>query len=111
MYTSDNTDAIFFALSHPIRRQVIEELGRGPASVSDLAASHTVSLPTFVTHLRALEDAGAVRSKKQGRVRTYELAPEPLAAASQWIEAQRAQWNARLDRLDAYLHTLKEDPQ
>ena len=69
-----------------------------------------MALPSFSQHLRMLEGCGLVRSRKSGRVRTYELAPEPLQAAEHWISAQRVIWERRLDQLDTLLLTLKEPP-
>jgi len=102
-------DGIFRALSDPTRRSVLERLSAKPASVSDLAAGYRMALPSFVAHLRVLEGAGLVRSKKQGRVRTYELAPERLRVAEDWLGRQRTMWERRLDRLDAYLLKMKKE--
>jgi DNA-binding transcriptional ArsR family regulator len=101
-------EAVFRALSDPTRRGVIERLGMGPASVSDLAAPYGMALPSFVEHLRMLEGCGLVRSQKTGRVRTYQLRPEPLQQAETWLGAQRRLWERRLDQLDSYLLTLKQ---
>jgi DNA-binding transcriptional ArsR family regulator len=101
-------DGIFRALSDPTRRSVLERLSTKPTSVSDLAAEHKMALPSFVAHLRVLEGAGLVRSKKEGRVRTYELASEQLQVAEDWLGRQRAMWERRLDRLDAYLLKMKK---
>jgi DNA-binding transcriptional ArsR family regulator len=68
-----------------------------------------MALPSFTQHLGVLEECGLVRSRKQGRVRTYRLTPQPLNAAEGWLGKRRAHWERRLDRLDAYLETLKED--
>ena len=99
---------IFQALTDPTRRAVLERLTRGPAPVSELAQPFKMALPSFVQHLQVLENSGLVRSKKQGRVRTYTLAPQPLKAAEHWLSAQRAHWERRLDALDDFLKTLKE---
>lgn len=98
-----NTDAVFHALSHPTRRAVVARLGRGPASVGDLAEPFDVALPTFCSHLRVLEGAGLVRSAKAGRVRTYTLVPAGLRQAEGWLAEQRALWSTRLDQLDDFL--------
>ncbi|MGH9631794.1 MAG: ArsR/SmtB family transcription factor, partial [Bryobacteraceae bacterium] len=65
-------------------------------------------LPSFLQHLDVLEDCGLVKSRKAGRVRTYQLKPQPLEVAEGWLEKQRAIWNRRLDQLDTYLTDLKE---
>jgi DNA-binding transcriptional ArsR family regulator len=99
---------VFQALTDPTRRAVLERLTRGPAPVSELAQPFRMALPSFVQHLQVLENCGLVRSNKQGRVRTYSLAPPPLKAAEDWLSAQRAHWERRLDALDDFLKTLKE---
>lgn len=106
----DPTTTVFQALAHPTRRAVLERLGRGPASVGELARPFAVALPSFVQHLRTLEAAGLVRSRKDGRVRTYALAPEPLRHAEGWLARQRTLWDRRLDQLDDYVTSLKETP-
>jgi len=102
-------DGVFRALSDPTRRAVLERLSVSPASVSELAAPYRMALPSFVEHLRVLERSGLVRSRKVGRVRTYQLAPERLKLAEDWLGRQRRMWEQRLDRLDAYLLKMKED--
>lgn len=112
MVDAPAADAVFRALSNPTRRQVLERLSAGPASVSELAAPFDMQLPSFVQHLSVLEASRLVRSRKRGRVRTYELAPERLAAAEDWLAERRRLWEARLDRLDAHVQHLhaKESP-
>lgn len=102
-------DVVFAALGHPTRRAVIQRLTAGPATVSHLAQPFGIALPTLLQHLRVLEDAGLVRTTRQGRTRTCELVPEPLARAGDWLTTQRSAWERRLDQLDAYLLTM-EDP-
>lgn len=101
-------DAVFRALADPTRRRVLERLGRGPASVGDLAKPFEMALPSFLQHLRMLETAGLVSSEKVGRVRTYRLVPERLKLAEDWLSRQRRLWETRLDQLDDLLKTLKE---
>jgi DNA-binding transcriptional ArsR family regulator len=76
--------------------------------VSELAARYKMALPSFIEHLRVLERCGLVRSRKVGRVRTYQIASEQLKLAEDWLGRQRRLWERRLDRLDSYLMTLKE---
>jgi DNA-binding transcriptional ArsR family regulator len=102
-------DGIFRALSDPTRRHVLERLSARPASVSELAASYRMALPSFVEHLKVLEESGLVRSHKVGRVRTYEIAPKQMQLAESWLERQRSTWERRLDRLDEYLLKLKQE--
>ena len=101
-------DSVFRALADPTRRAVLHQLSQGPASVSELARPFEMALPSFLQHLQVLEDGGLIRSRKTGRVRTCEIRPDPLATAETWIAEQRAIWEGRLDRLDAYLRSLQE---
>ena len=96
----------FHALADPTRRAVLAKLTSGPATVSDLAQPFSMALPTFLQHLKVLEECGLVRSKKVGRVRTCQLKPRPLEEAQDWLGAQRTLWTRRLDQLDAYLRNL-----
>lgn len=102
-------DRAFQALADPTRRQMVERLSRSPASVSELAAPLAMSLPAVMQHLALLEESGLVRSEKTGRVRTCRIDPEALSAAEQWISQRRTEWAHRLDRLGAYLETLKNE--
>ena len=104
-------DDVFYALSNSTRRKVLERLSVGPATVSELAAPFDMKLPSFVQHLSVLEDSRLVKSKKQGRVRTYEIAPERFKVAEGWLAEQRELWEARLDRFDQYVKQLKERNQ
>lgn len=104
-------ETAFRALSDPTRRQVLERLVRGPASVSELARPFDMALPSFTDHLKVMEDCGLVSSQKQGRVRTYQVVPSGLQEAEGWLARQRQIWEQRLDHLDEYLITLKEGLQ
>ena len=108
MVQSAVVDAVFNALSNPTRRKVLERLSVGPATVSELAARFDMQLPSFVQHLSLLEQSRLVRSKKRGRVRTYEIAPQRLKVVEDWLTARRQLWEARLDRFDQYVKHLKE---
>ena len=99
---------VFHALSNPTRRKVLERLSRGPATVSELAAPFDMQLPSFVQHLGVLERSRLVRSKKRGRVRTYEIAPERFTVVDDWLTARRREWEARLDRFDHYVTQLQQ---
>ena len=92
-------DRIFHALADPTRRAMVERLGAGPASVSELAAPFDVTLSAIVQHVGLLEESGLVRTAKVGRVRTVELVPDAVAAAEQWFASHRALWARRFDRL------------
>lgn len=109
--SAEPIDSIFKALSDPTRRRVLERLGQRPASVSELAEPFDMALPSFVQHLRVLEESGLVTSKKQGRVRTYALEAQRLRQAEDWLAHQRELWERRLDQMDEYLLKLKEQQQ
>ncbi|MEQ8737859.1 MAG: metalloregulator ArsR/SmtB family transcription factor [Hoeflea sp.] len=102
-------DGIFRALSDPTRRSVLERLSARPASVSELAAPYDMALPSFVAHLKVLESSGLVRSRKTGRVRTYQLEADRLQMAEDWLGRQRKLWERRLDQLDSYLIKMKQE--
>jgi DNA-binding transcriptional ArsR family regulator len=102
-------DRLFHALSDPARRAMIEQLSRGPVSVSDLARPLPMSLSAAMQHLQVLEQAGLVRTEKVGRVRTCTIEPGSLSEAEQWINARRLTWERRLDALGDYLQTLKSE--
>ena len=108
MVQSAVADDVFHALSNPTRRKVLERLSAGPATVSELAAPFDMQLPSFVQHLSVLEQSRLVKSKKRGRVRTYEIAPERFKVVEDWLTARRRMWEARLDRFDQYVKQLKE---
>ena len=97
-------DRMFHALGDSSRRAMVERLARGPASVSELAQPFEMALPTVVQHLSVLEQAGIVISAKAGRVRTYQLVPEALSPAAEWIGGQRLPAERRLDRLGTLLN-------
>jgi len=80
----------------------------GPATVSELAAPFDMQLPSFVQHLSVLEQSRLIKSKKRGRVRTYEIVPERLKVAETWLADRRQLWETRLDRFDQYVKQLKE---
>lgn len=107
MVQSAVADDVFHALSNSTRRKVLERLSVGPATVGELAAPFDMKLPSFAQHLSVLERSRLVKSKKRGRVRTYEIAPARFTIVEDWLTERRQQWEARLDRFDAYVKTLK----
>jgi DNA-binding transcriptional ArsR family regulator len=96
-------DVLLHALADPTRRQIVERLGVGPATVTELAAPLPMSLAGVVQHLQILERSGLIATTKVGRVRTCELEVERLDAVGQWISARRNAWERRLDRLGTVL--------
>lgn len=95
-------DTLFQALGDPTRRAMLERLARGPATVTELAAPFDMALPSFLGHVQRLESAGLVTTAKAGRVRTVTLVPGAFTPVRGWLDDQRALWEGRLDRLDAY---------
>ena len=108
MVQSAVADDVFYALSNSTRRKVLEQLSVGPATVSELAAPFDMRLPSFVQHLSVLERSRLVKSKKRGRVRTYEIAPGRFKVAEDWLTQRRQLWESRFDRFDEYVKQLKE---
>lgn len=106
--SADRLPELFYALGDPTRLATVAALGRGPASVSALAAPFAMALPSFMKHLSVLERSGLVRSHKQGRVRTFELQPQALSQAGHWLAAQRALWEARSDRMADFVDALHQ---
>jgi DNA-binding transcriptional ArsR family regulator len=96
-------DKIFAALADPTRRAMIDRLVAGPATVGELAGPLPMSLPAAMLHLKVLEACGLVTSQKTGRVRTCRIHPARLSLAEQWVGERRKMWEARLDRLGAFL--------
>jgi DNA-binding transcriptional ArsR family regulator len=102
---SEPLDGVFQALADPTRRAVLGRLGRGPASISELATPFDMALPSFMKHIRTLEQSGLIRTRKQGRVRTCAIEKKPFAAAQAWLSQQRALWDGRLERLEQFVIT------
>jgi DNA-binding transcriptional ArsR family regulator len=96
-------DHVFHALADPGRRLMLERLGHGPASVSELGRPLSMSLAAVVQHVQILEASGLVRTQKLGRTRTCVLDPVTLRSAERWISERRALVERRLDRLGGYL--------
>lgn len=102
-------NASFSALSDATRRGVLEQLGRGDASISDLADKFHMTLTGMRKHVGVLEDAGLVRTEKVGRVRTCKLGPRQLAEEMAWLERYRRSWASRFDRLDDLLEEMMQN--
>jgi len=96
-------DSVFHALADPGRRLMLERLGQGPASVSELGKSLPMTLAAVVQHVQVLEASGLVRTQKLGRTRMCILNPAPLWSAERWISERRAFVERRLDQLGQYL--------
>ncbi len=117
MVQSQTLDRTFSALSDSKRREILDRLGRGPASISELATPLDMSLTGLKKHVRILENAKLVSTEKIGRTRrcrlgpaetggSARLGPRPLAEVDEWLESFQRLWNERYDRLDEYLREL-----
>jgi DNA-binding transcriptional ArsR family regulator len=102
-------DRTFFALSDPTRRRILELLGAGPATISELAEPFGLTLNGVKKHVRVLEDADLVITEKVGRARECRLGPAQLQEAAGWIEEYRRAWQERLDRFEAYMEQKKAE--
>src|SRR5436190_22458803 len=107
-YTNAHLDVSFAALSDPTRRGVLEQLGRGNASITDLADRFHMTLTGMKKHVGVLEQAGLVVTQKVGRVRTCKLGLRRLEEEAAWIESYRRLWAARFDALDQLVEKLKQ---
>ena len=105
--SNSRLDASFAALSDPIRRSILERLGGGEASITDLAEKYHMTLTGMKKHVGILEQAGLVTTKKIGRVRTCRLGIRRLEAEATWIDQYRQLWDQRTDELDKVLGELK----
>jgi DNA-binding transcriptional ArsR family regulator len=108
MANDQDVSGVFLALADPTRREVIRALGRGPASVGELAKPFAITLPSFMKHIRALEDSGLIRTSKSGRVRTCTLDRDRLAVVRYWLDEQRQVWDDRANRLESLVTDLEE---
>jgi DNA-binding transcriptional ArsR family regulator len=102
-------DRVFHALGDPTRREMVERLSRGPATVKQLAEPYAMSLPAVLQHLKVLEASGLVRSEKIGRVRTCRIERQALGNAGDWIARRQANRERRLDSLGDYLAATAGD--
>jgi DNA-binding transcriptional ArsR family regulator len=102
---SRQLNGIFQALGDPTRRAVLGRLANGPATVSELAKPFDMALPSFMQHIRYLEESGWIRTRKVGRVRICAIEEEPFVAVEVWLSQQRALWEGRTDRLEQFVTT------
>ena len=101
--TSEDLDLLFGALADATRRGIVERLAAGEATVTELAAPYSISLPAISRHLKVLERASIITRSQEGRWRSARLSPTSLAGAATWLSQQERQWAERLDRLDDHL--------
>ena len=105
---ANSLSAAFHALGDPTRRAILARLASGEASVSELMAPFELSQPTISKHLKVLEKAGLIEGGRNAQKRPRRLAPRAMKDVAEWIEPFRQQWERRLDNLEAYLATLKQ---
>ncbi len=99
----------FFALSDPTRRSILERLGRGPATIGELAEPFDLTLNGVKKHVGILEDVDLVSTAKVGRARECRLGPAELQDATQWIDSYRRGWETRFDRFEGYVEKRKAE--
>jgi DNA-binding transcriptional ArsR family regulator len=102
-------DRSFEALSHPVRRAIIERLVAGPASVGEASSGLGVSKPAVTKHLKVLESAGVVTRTVRGRTHVLQLQPGPLREASSWFELHRALWESKFEVVETHLAERREE--
>ena len=100
---------VFAALAHPIRREIVERLSGGPASVGEVTRDLGVSKPTISRHLKLLEEAGLVSRVIDGRNHRLALRTDTLAETSEWIDRQRTRWEALFDVVGEYLEERADE--
>lgn len=110
-YHRDGIDRAFGALADPTRREVLNRLASGTATISELAEPFGMSLTGMKKHVRVLEEAGLVATEKVGRERRCSIDPSGPAEAARWIERYRASLEARLDRLGELLESQSDQPE
>src|SRR3954465_682545 len=101
---TDQLDLTFAALADPTRRSILSRLAEGEATVNELAAPFSVSLPAISRHLKVLERAGLIVRGREAQWRPSRMQAEPLDEAMEWMQSRKRTWEARMDRLDAHLH-------
>jgi DNA-binding transcriptional ArsR family regulator len=107
---TDELSRVFSALADPTRREILVRLGRGQATVGELAEPFPISLPAISRHLKVLEGAGLISRDRRAQWRTNTLRADRLKEATTWMEHLGRLWDERFDRLDAYLSSMKEPP-
>lgn len=103
-------DATFAALADPTRRAILVRLAHGEATVNELAAPFSISLPAISRHLKVLERSGLISRERNGQFRPCRLEADRLDGATDWIEHNRQIWTDRLDKLAAHLRNLQQPP-
>ena len=108
MNESDSLDALFSALSHPVRREILAQLSRGEATVNDLASPFDMSLPAISRHIKILENAGLIDRGRDAQSRPCKLNAAPLEAVMSWTEHYRQIWADRFDKMEKCMNAIAE---
>ena len=109
MTGTDQLSAVFSALADPTRRAILSELAERDATVSELSAPFSVSMPAVSRHLKVLERAELISRTRSGKWRGSHLEPAPLREAADWIGRFRCFWDASFERLDAHLAAVQSE--
>ena len=107
--TEDQLSATLAALADPTRRAILARLGRGEATVMELAEPFQLRLPTVSKHLKVLQKAGLVSQGRKAQWRPCRLEPAPLKEVAEFIETYREHWEGRMDRLDEFLREIQQE--
>lgn len=107
--TADRLDVTFAALADPTRRAILSQLARGDATVSELAAPFSMTLPAISKHLKVLEASGLISKSRNAQFRPCHLERAALDGASDWIEEHRRLWTERFDKLNRHLEEIQRD--
>ena len=109
--SQDHLSAVFMALADPTRRAMLQALSHGDRTLTELASPFSISVPAVTKHLRILERAGLISRSRQAQRKPCSLQAQPLKEAAAWIDQYRAEWEARLDRLDAFVTRLQQQTE
>jgi DNA-binding transcriptional ArsR family regulator len=109
MHAADHLSTTFAALADPTRRAILARLAQGEATVMELAQPFAMSLPGVSKHLKVLQHAGLVVQGRDAQWRPCRLDPTRLRDVDEWVEQYRALWEARFDRIEAYLRELQAE--
>ena len=105
---SDPVDLVFYALSHPVRREILNLIRAKEKLVTDLASQFEVSLAAISKHIKILERAKLIKREREGRVHLIHLNHDALLTADEWLKQYRAFWSGQLDQLDQYVESMNK---
>ncbi len=102
-------DDVFFALSHPIRRKILEQLSENDLSVAEVSEPLSETPSQMTKHIHILERAGILSRHKEGRTHRLRMEPAPLKEVMEWVARYERFWNQKFDALEEYLHSISEE--